>query len=87
MNVAEILRKYLENNNFDGLCNSDLECGCELDDLFPCDENAQDCKPGFKIDSEEYDFIITTNCPECGTYQNAHHSAQCKRSKQWIQKI
>lgn len=34
MNVKKIVKKYLEDNGYDGLYSD--ECGCKLDDLGPC---------------------------------------------------
>jgi hypothetical protein len=38
----------------DSLCNSEQECGCELDDLSPCPEclHLDDCRVARKIKSE-----------------------------------
>ena len=47
--LNEIVRKYLQENGFDGLYRE--ECGCENEDLFPC-VGKYDCKPGFKIPCE-----------------------------------
>ena len=47
--------KYLKENDYDGLCGD--ECGCELDDMFPCYEaNVLDCQPGYKVKPTQ-DFI------------------------------
>ncbi len=46
MTVREIIKKYLDDNRFDGLC-GDM-CGCEKDDLMCCDSNPADCVPGYK---------------------------------------
>ena len=35
MNVSEIVKAYLEENGYDGLCRGD--CGCSKDDLFVCE--------------------------------------------------
>jgi hypothetical protein len=48
MDVIDIIREYLEKNGYDGLYNSDLECGCEVDDLAPCDNVGHDCAAGYK---------------------------------------
>ncbi len=48
MRVYKIGRKYIMENGFDGLFNSDAECGCLLDDLAPCGEMGQECQPGYK---------------------------------------
>lgn len=36
--IKEIVRQWLEANGYDGLCESEVECGCPLDDFMPCDE-------------------------------------------------
>ena len=36
MSVIEIVEKYLRDNNYDGLYNSDRECSCETGALEPC---------------------------------------------------
>ena len=64
MDVKEIIKEYLEKNDFTGLLSD--HCGCEIDDLIPCDGCCSMCEPGYKINDEsgEYDFIITTKKPE-----------------------
>lgn len=37
MNCLSIVTHYLKENGYDGLCAPDLECGCGLDDLAPCE--------------------------------------------------
>ena len=45
-NTLGMIRDYLQRNGFDGLYLDD-ECGCRLDDLFPCGgEYIEDCKAG-----------------------------------------
>lgn len=60
MNVKEIIKKYLQENFFDGLyCPG--ECACELDDLFPCGEgDLVHCQPGYRgpCDCGDHDFHI-----------------------------
>lgn len=46
MTVQEIVKKYLEENGYDGLC--DDECGCFIDDLNPCGSCMFDCQAGYK---------------------------------------
>lgn len=36
--LMEILATFLKDNGYDGLCNPQAECGCSIDDLFPCGE-------------------------------------------------
>lgn len=46
MNVRKIVKKYLEENGYYGLCGD--SCGCGLDDLMPCDGDCQSCEPAYK---------------------------------------
>ena len=43
MDVNDIVKTWLKENGFDGLCNED--CGCSLDDFAPCGGPYGDCKP------------------------------------------
>lgn len=49
MYLPEVIKEYLVNHGFEGLCCE--ECGCGLDDLMPCSEpeNLTDCEPAFMI--------------------------------------
>lgn len=47
MSCKEIIIAKLKELGADGLCRE--ECGCGLDDLFPCDECQFDCEPAKKI--------------------------------------
>ena len=59
MAVRDIIKKWLVDNGYDGLCGE--ECGCLLDDLMTCEEGwALECEPGYKVpcpgpDKCEYD--------------------------------
>lgn len=55
MNVKEIVIKYLKDNGYEGLCTTD--CGCEIEDLIPCNECFNGCCPGYRIEYEG-DWII-----------------------------
>lgn len=62
MSIEEIIRKYLTDNNFDGLFNEDEDCGCEVDDLFPCVDccHLRYCEPGYKHKGgTDYDWVIS----------------------------
>lgn len=64
MNVCEIMKKWLADNGYDGLCNNH-DCGCTIEELMLCDsEGIEHCQPGYKSKDESGDFIITTNNPE-----------------------
>ena len=59
MTVKEIIKQYLREHGYDGLY-SDNECGCEIDDLGPCDGTLDDCMPGYKVpcDCGDHNFHI-----------------------------
>ena len=65
--VAEIVREYLVAHGYDGLCNGNAECACEVNDLFPCESPADLCMAGFKgpcpADCGEHDWHITPGEP------------------------
>ena|GEM_PF-3404563 len=47
MNVKQIIKNYLKENGFDGLCCN--SCGCGLNKLFDCDgDGMEKCQPGYK---------------------------------------
>lgn len=62
MKALDIIKKYLVDNGYDGLCNGD--CGCGLDDLSPCGCTVNnDCMPAYKFKTD------CKNCyraPDCG---------------------
>jgi hypothetical protein len=46
MNIVGMLEKVLSDMGAIGLVNGDLECGCEIGDLCPCDmPDLQECVP------------------------------------------
>ena len=75
--VKEILKKYLNDNGFDGLYYPG-ECACKKDDLAPCDNLNMGCKPGYlqecKAGNEncEFDWCIAekknSKCDDNGGY-------------------
>lgn len=47
MNCRDIIKAYLLDHGYDGLyC---VDCGCELEQLMPCESCCDECKPGVKI--------------------------------------
>lgn len=52
MNVKEIIIKYLDENDFDGLSNTRFDCECSLSDLIPCELPEPECIP-IKIKNRE----------------------------------
>ena len=49
MNFKEIVKKYLEENGFEGIYCDDGDCACSLDDLMPCEGVHPTCSPGYKV--------------------------------------
>lgn len=50
MTAKEIIKNYLLDNGYDGLvAESFIGCGCEAEDLMPCDSYCGDCKPAHKV--------------------------------------
>ena len=48
MDVRDIVKEYLIANGYDGLYDPLGDCGCIIDDLFPCDVSGM-CCPGYKV--------------------------------------
>ena len=46
MNLEDIVKDWLTQNGYDGLCNIDEKCDCTLEDLMPCSEPDMNCKAG-----------------------------------------
>ncbi len=50
MKVKEIIENYLKENGYSGLCYPEEDCGCQLEDLYPCSSDCPlDCQPGYKV--------------------------------------
>jgi len=67
MTVEEIVREWLVTYQCDGLCHSDTECGCRLDDFVPCGELGAECEAacsGDPPDGVEGDFWMYPVAPE-----------------------
>ena len=47
MDVLDIIKKYLKENGYDGLCFE--ECCCGINDLMPCNAGCDQCEPGYKV--------------------------------------
>lgn len=69
MNIRNIVEEYLKSRGFDGLYNTDVPCGCLLDDLAPCGEldNCLDCKPGRRRDFKKGEDCGNMDCEGWGT--------------------
>lgn len=51
MTLKEIVKQYLDDNGFDGLCGDD--CGCSKDDLFPCGEIQDECNAAYRCNCDK----------------------------------
>ncbi len=61
--VKTIVAEYLRAHGYDGLWHCDAPCGCEIDDLEPCEQMSSECKAGYK----------TAGCnPVCGNCCDWH---------------
>jgi len=49
MTVLEMVRKQLLANGWDGLCNGDGFCGCNLQDLAPCGDVQAECQAAMEV--------------------------------------
>jgi hypothetical protein len=69
MTVLEIIKKYLDENGYDGLYNEEFDCGCIKDDLVPCDDMGKNCSPGY-----ERIFKVGEDCGlDCSDYGEHWH--------------
>lgn len=65
MDVEAIIREHLKGNGYDGLCNSDIECGCSFDCLFACGDifEIRGCEPAYEgpsLDGESDFWMFPT---------------------------
>lgn len=61
MKVIEIVKAHLVREGFDGLVQTDAQCGCLLDDLAPCGGVGHDCEAGYRgadLDGNPGDWAI-----------------------------
>jgi len=59
IDVRGIIWNYLKAHGYDGLYSTDIDCGCELADLMPCDEyGIGNCSPGYKASCYDEDCEI-----------------------------
>lgn len=81
--VIEIVKAHLVENGFDGLVQTDSECGCLLEDLQPCGEDFSGCEPAYRGAHEDGDFgdwaMYRTKGRALESVETA--KARCNRSK------
>lgn len=66
MNILEIVENYLKDNNYDGLYlyDGDVNCGCDLGDLAPCEEMSPECEAAYKRNGMFYSADIVKTLSE-----------------------
>lgn len=64
--VKEIVKRYLVENEFNGLYCDLLECGCKVHDLMPCNCFNGDCIAGYVAMDEHGDWITQEEKPKEG---------------------
>jgi len=64
--VKEIIVKYLKDNGYEGLCYPDIECGCSIDDLPPCDSLNENCETAQKVECKDCDEQVCDYRGEVG---------------------
>jgi len=84
INVKTILSEYLKQHGYDGLFNAELECGCTIDDSFPCEADFSECEPAYKLECP---------CENEGEHEACEYKDWCmgnvkpKKNKQLRKKI
>ena len=70
MTVREIVAEYLRANGYDGLWSPNHWCACLLGDLMPCEDDGNECEPGYRVDCPR-------DCPEgpCGFHVQQERAA------------
>ena len=71
METKTIIKIYLEEKGYDGLCHRETECGCGLDDFAPCGDGPYpDCETANARPLGEGEYIA-----DCGTGDIAYFAA------------
>lgn len=49
--IEYMVRQFLTKYNYDGLCDEEICCGCDMSDLMVCsDPNGSSCKAAYRFD-------------------------------------
>lgn len=86
INVKTILSEYLKQHGYDGLFNAELECGCTIDDSFPCEADFSECEPAYKLECPcenegEYDVCEYKDGYNDGCMSPRKQKKQTRRKK------
>lgn len=74
--IKKIVTTYLRKNGYDGLVNRDLDCGCGVNELSPCDYcDIFSCEPGHKCDCTSCTDI--GSCEISGNYGGGYAAGYC----------
>lgn len=60
--VKSIVKAYLEKEGYDGLVHGNRYCACLVDDLFPCEDETDQCEAGHKAPCDPEDCQIDGEC-------------------------
>lgn len=59
MTIREMVANQIKELGCDGLYHADMECGCILKDLFPCENpDLDECIPGYSQMRDDGDWIV-----------------------------
>lgn len=65
--VRTIVKAWLITRGFDGLVDTQGDCGCDYDDLMPCEGPQDRCVPGYRVvcpsDCGDHDWHISEEKP------------------------
>jgi hypothetical protein len=72
--LLEIVTQYLKEHGYDGLYNTDDECGCSVDNLMSCDGMTIGCQAGWKgpCDCGDHDWHMGNPLCVCGHTRSKH---------------
>lgn len=56
MNQLEMIKIHLVATKYDGLCRPQSDCGCAIDDLWPCGDPCPSCQAAYR-----------SSCENCGS--------------------
>ena len=62
MNIRGLIQQYLVDNGYDGLVSENGECGCIVENLFPCDSPDGRCCPAYNHGSKNI-FRMSEEAP------------------------
>ena len=59
--IRAICKAWLMENGYDGICRQEMECGCSVHDLMPCDSPGMTgCVPAHKELQADGDWLMVS---------------------------